>query len=106
MAGVLAVAAMWAFLDDIMRDWIAGLITPALTIAFGVALWRMKSGSFARAALWFSALLIVAFVSIYDVLDLILDPLVRSDLLIAAAALVVLAGLWTSLSAVVAIEEG
>jgi len=40
------------------------------------------------------------------VLYLILDPIVRSDLLIAAAALVVLAGLWTSLSAVIAVEEG
>ena len=54
----------------------------------------------------FAAAAIVAFVSIYDVLDLILDPIVRSDLLIAAAALVVLAGLWTSLSAVIAVEEG
>jgi hypothetical protein len=103
---LLAVAAMWAFLDDIMRDWIAGLVTPALVVAFVAALWTIKSGSFARAALWFLAILIVAFVSIYDLLDLIFDPIVRSDLLIAAAALVVLAGLWTSLSAVIAVEEG
>ena len=52
------------------------------------------------------ALLILAYVSIYDVLDLILDPLIRSDMLIAAAALVVLAGIWSSLSAVIAVEEG
>jgi len=100
-------AGMWAFLEDIIKaDWVAWLMPPIFVIAFCVILWRVKSGSFARDLSWFVALLILAFVSIYDVLDLILDPLIRSDVLIAAAALVVLAGLWTSLSAVIAVEEG
>jgi len=107
VVGVLSVAALWAFLEDIIKaDWVAWAVAPLLLVAFCTALWRIKTGSFARDALWFLAILIVAFVSIYDVLDLILDPIVRSDLLIAAAALVVLAGLWTSLSAVIAVEEG
>lgn len=107
VAGVLSLAAMWAFLEDIIKaDWIAWLLPPLLVLAFCGVLWRIKSGSFARDALWFSAILIVAFVSVYDLLDLILDPLIRSDMLIAAAALVVVAGLWTSLSAVIAVEEG
>jgi hypothetical protein len=103
----LSVAAMWAFFEDIIKaDWIAWLLPPVLVGAFCAMLWRIKSGSFARAGLWFLAILIVAFSVIYDLLDLILDPIIRSDYLIAAAALVVLAGLWTSLSAVIAVEEG
>ena len=104
---VVSLAALWAFLEDIIKaDWVAWAVAPLLFVAFCMALWRIKSGSFARDGLWFLAILIVSFVSIYDVLDLILDQIVRSDLLIAAAALVVLAGLWTSLSAVIAVEEG
>jgi len=107
VGGLVSVAALWAFLEDIIKaDWVAWALAPLLLVAFCAALWRIKSGSFARDGLWFLAILIVAFVSIYDVLDLILDQIVRSDLLIAAAALVVLAGLWTSLSAVIAVEEG
>ena len=106
-ANAAAMAGMWAFLEDIIKaDWVAWLVPPLFVIAFFAVLWRVKSGSFARDLSWFVALLVVAFVSIYDVLDLILDPLIRSDLLIAAATLVVLAGLWTSLSAVIAVEEG
>jgi len=102
-----AMAGMWAFLEDIIKaDWVAWLLPPMFVLAFGAVLLRVKSGSFARDALWFLAILMVAFVAIYDVLDLILDPLVRSDLLIAAAALVVMAGLWSSMSAVIAVEEG
>lgn len=107
VGGLVSVAALWAFLEDIIKaDWVAWALAPLLLVAFCAALWRIKSGSFARDGLWFLAILIIAFVSIYDVLDLILDQIVRSDLLIAAAALVVLAGLWTSLSAVIAVEEG
>ena len=107
LAATLSAAAMWAFLEDIIKaDWVAWLLPPMFVLAFGAVLLRVKSGSFARDALWFLAILIVAFVAIYDVLDLILDPLVRSDLLIAAAALVVMAGLWSSMSAVIAVEEG
>jgi len=103
----VAMIGMWAFLEDIIKaDWVAWLVSPLLVLAFCGVLWRVKSGSFARDALWFVALLILAFVSIYDVLDLILDPLIRSDMLIAAATLVVLAGIWSSLSAVIAVEEG
>ena len=101
-----AMAGMWAFLEDIIKaDWVAWAVPPLFVVALCGVLWRVKSGSFARDLSWFVALLILAFVSIYDVLDLILDPLIRSDLLIAAATLVVLAGLWTSLSAVIAVEE-
>lgn len=107
LVALLSMAALWAFLEDIIKaNWVPWLIAPLMLGAFCAALWRIKTGSFARDALWFLAILIVAFVSIYDLLDLILDPLVRSDLLIAAAALVVVAGLWTSLSAVIAVEEG
>lgn len=103
----IALIGLWAFLEDIIKaDWVAWLVSPLSVLVFCGVLWRVKSGSFARDALWFVALLILAFVSIYDVLDLILDPLVRSDLLIAAAAVVILAGLWSSLSAVIAVEEG
>lgn len=108
LAGILlSVAAMWAFLEDIIKaDWIAWLVPPLLVVAFCVVLWKIKSGSFARDGLWFLAILFVSFASIYDVLDLILDPIIRSDVLIAGAALVVLAGLWASWSAVIAVEEG
>jgi len=107
LAVLVATAGMWAFLEDIIKaDWVAWLISPLSVLLFCGLLWRMKTGSFARDALWFVALLILAYVSIYDVLDLILDPLIRSDLLIGAAALAVLAGLWSSLSAVIAVEEG
>jgi hypothetical protein len=103
----IAIFGMWAFLEDIIKaDWVAWLVSPLSVLAFCAILWRVKSGSFARDALWFVALLTFAFVSIYDLLDLILDPLIRSDLLIATATLVVLAGLWSSLSAVIAVEEG
>lgn len=106
-ANAVALAGMWAFLEDIIKaDWVAWLLPPLFMIAFFAVLWRLKSGSFARDLSWFLALLVMAFVSIYDVLDLILDPLIRSDLLIAAAALVVLVGIWMSLSAVIAVEEG
>jgi hypothetical protein len=98
---------MWAFLEDIIKaDWVAWLVSPLFVVRVCVALWRIKSGSFARDAMWFVGLLLLAFVSIYDLLDLILDPLIRSDVLIAGASLVVLAGLWSSLSAVIAVEEG
>jgi hypothetical protein len=104
---LLSLAAMWAFFEDVMKaDWIAWLLPPLLVGAFCAALWRIKPRSFARNGLWFLAILIVAFAVIYDLLDLILDPIIRSDYLIAAAALVVLAGLWASLSAVIAVEEG
>ena len=103
----IAMTGMWSFLEDIIKaDWVAWLLPPLFVAAFCGVLWKVKSGSFARDALWFVALLILAFVSIYDVLDLILDPLIRSDMLVAAAALVVLAGVWSSLSAVIAVEEG
>lgn len=107
LAAALSAAAMWAFLEDIIKaDWVAWLVSPLFVVLFCVGLWRIKSGSFARDAMWFVGLLLLAFVSIYDLLDLILDPLIRSDVLIAGAALVVLAGLWSSLSAVIAVEEG
>lgn len=100
-------AGMWAFLEDIIKaDWVAWLMPPVFVLGFLGMLWAFRRASFARDALWFLALLILSYVGIYDVLDLILDPLIRSDLLIAAAALLVLAGLWSSLSAVIAVEEG
>ena len=106
-AVAIAMAGMWAFLEDIIKaDWVAWFMPPLCILAFCGVLWRVKSGTFARDLAWFVALLVLAFVSIYDVLDLILDPLIRSDLLIAAAALLVVAGLWSSLSAVIAVEEG
>lgn len=101
-----AIIGMWAFLEDIIKaDWVAYLVSPLSVAIFLAILWRAKSGSFARDALWFVALLVFAYVSIYDVLDLILDPLIRSDVLIAGTALVVLAVVWSSLSAVIAVEE-
>ena len=103
----VAMAGMWAFLEDIIKaDWVAWAVPPLFVIAFCGVLWRVKTGSFARDLSWFVALLILAFVSIYDVLDLVLAPIIRSDWLIAGAAILVLAGLWTSLSAVIAVEEG
>ena len=107
MAGaVLALAAIWAFLEDIIKaDWIAWVVPPLLFITFFGILWRIRPGSFARAALWFLAILTVAFVTIYDVLDFILDPIMQSDVPIAAATLLVLAGLWSKLSALIALEE-
>jgi len=103
----IAMVGMWAFLEDIIKaDWVAWLMPPLFVLSFFGLLWAFRRTSFARDALWFLALLILAFVGIYDVLDLILDPLIRSDMLIAAAALVVLAGIWSSLSAVLAVEEG
>ena len=107
VAAILSVGAMSAFLEDVIKaDWVAWLMPPLFVAGFCGLLWMLRTANFARDALWFLALLILAFVAIYDVLDLILDPLIRSDLLIAAAALVVLAGLWSSLSAVIAVEEG
>lgn len=103
----VAMAGMWAFLEDIIKaDWVAWLVPPLFVLSFFGLLWAFRRASFARDGLWFMALLILAFVGIYDLLDLILDPLIRSDMLIAAAALLVLAGIWASLSAVIAVEEG
>lgn len=107
MAGaVFALGAIWAFLVDIIKaDWIAWVVPPVLFMIFCGMLWRIRPGSFARAALWFLAILFVAFVTIHDVLDFILDPIIRADVPIAAATLLVLAGLWSKLSALIALEE-
>ena len=106
-AALFSVGAMAAFLEDVIKaDWVAWAVPPLAVLGFCASLWAIRPHSFARGALWFAGLLVLAFVAIYDVLDLILDPLIRSDLMIAGAALVVLTGVWTSLSAVVAVEEG
>lgn len=103
---ILALGAIWVFLVDILKtDWIAWGAPPLLVMVFWGTLQKIRPGSFARAALWFLAILIVAFVTIYDVLDFILDPIMRSDVPIAAATLLVLAGLWSKLSALITLEE-
>jgi hypothetical protein len=52
-----------------------------------------------------AALVSLAFVLVYDILDFLLDPFVTSDLGVGALAALVIVGLWQLLSVIVAVEE-
>jgi uncharacterized BrkB/YihY/UPF0761 family membrane protein len=103
---LILLLALSEFLHDVFRpDWPAWLMPPLLTIGFVASISLAKRDEMAKHALWMAALAVLAFVLIYDVIDFLLDPFVKSDLAVGVLAALIMAGLWQLLAGIVAVEE-
>lgn len=103
---VVLLLALSEFLHDIFRpDWPAWLMPPLLILGFIAGISLAKRDGVAKPALWMAALVSLAFVLVYDILDFFLDPFVTSDVGVGALTALVIVGLWQLLSVIVAVEE-
>lgn len=103
---LILLLALSAFFHDVFRpDWPAWVMPPLLMICFVAGISLAKRDGMAKQALWMAAFAVLAFVLIYDVIDFLLDPFVKSDLAVGVLAALVMAGLWQLVSGIVAIEE-
>jgi hypothetical protein len=103
---VVLLLALSEFLHDIFRpDWPAWLMPPLLILGFIAGISLAKRDGVAKPALWMTALVSLAFVLVYDILDFFLDPFVTSDVGVGALTALVIVGLWQVLSVMVAVEE-
>jgi len=103
---LILLLALSGFFHDIFRpDWPAWVMPPLLAIGFVAGISLAKRDGMAKPALWMAALAVLAFVMIYDVIDFLLDPFVKSDLAVGVLAALITVGLWQLVSGVVAVEE-
>ena len=103
----IPIVAIFVFLRDLATpNWSAWVLPPLLVVAFYGAVSSIRRDALARSVLWLAALLALAFVSIYDILDTILDPIIASDRLIGMIAALAVLGLWSLLGTLISLDDG
>jgi hypothetical protein len=106
IATAIALLAVIAFLrDQYPKDWTAWAVAGATVAGVAGAFIAFKRESLGRALLWLASLIVVAFLVIFDVLDAIVDPFIDADWPVAAMAVLLVIGLGTFLSILVADDE-
>jgi peptidoglycan/LPS O-acetylase OafA/YrhL len=106
IAAAVALLAITAFLNDLYpRDWRDLEIAGAVVAGAAGAIFTFRRDSLARALMWFASLAVVTALILYDVLDVLVDPFIKSDWPVAAIAMLLVIGLATVLGILIS-DEG
>lgn len=80
-------------------------VAAAIVAGTTIAVLTLPRESLPRALIWFGALVVTAFLSLYNVLDAILDPVIHTDWPIAGLAIALILGLAAVLAVLVSDED-
>jgi hypothetical protein len=102
----VAVLAITEFLSDLFprygSEWAVAILVVVSTAG---AIAAFRRDSVGRAFMWLASLTLLSFLTIYDVLDALLDPFLRSDWPVAAIAALLVAWLESALIILVFADE-
>lgn len=106
IAVVIPLLAVVAFLmDQYPQDWTAWAVAGTIIAGVAGAFIAFKRESLGRALMWIASLIVVTFLIFFDVLDAIVDPFIDADWPVAVIAVLLVIGLGTFLSILVADDE-
>ena len=101
--GLLAIVG---FLHDLgIRHLESWAIAAAMVAGTAISVLVLPREGLPRALIWFGAVLVAAFLILYNVLDAILDPLIRADWPIAGLSIALILGLETALTIIVSNDD-
>jgi ubiquinone/menaquinone biosynthesis C-methylase UbiE len=106
ISAIVALLAVMAFLNDLSpNDWRNWAVAPAIVAGAAGAIIAFQRGSVGRALTWLGSVTAVAVLTVYDVLDALIDPFMRADWPVGIAAILLVWGVGSIYPKLVSDDE-